>query len=107
MLRPCAAEPSNGQGRRDIGMSGRTFRVFISYAHEDSEFRQELQKHLSSLVRCGLITTWHDRQIRPGQAWETEIDRNLNSADMVVLLVSADFLHSEYCNGKEMERAFE
>ena len=82
-------------------------RVFYSYSHKDAEFRGELEAHLSLLKRQRLIEDWHDRKIMPGTEWATEIDRELGSADIILLLVSADFLASDFCYGKEMKRAME
>jgi internalin A len=79
--------------------------VFISYAHEDEPLRQQLETHLSLLRRQGLIANWHDRQILPGTEWEKEIDAHLESAQLVLLLISPDFLASDYCYEIEMKRA--
>src|SRR5688572_19812716 len=80
-------------------------RVFISYAHEDESFRDELVKHLRLLERDGLIDIWHDRKIRPGTDWSRAIHDNLGSAAIFILLISADFIDSDYCYGLEMEAA--
>lgn len=85
--------------------SGVPLSVFISYAHEDEPLRQQLEAHLSLLRRQGLIATWHDRQIVPGTEWAGEIDARLESAQLVLLLISPDFLASEYCYGIEMQQA--
>ena len=71
--------------------------VFFSYAHEDATFVRELEKQLSVLRRTGVITTWHDRQIAPGGEWAQQIDAHLASARVIVLMVSADFVASDYC----------
>src|SRR5262245_30776428 len=81
--------------------------VFYSYAHEDEKLRQELEKHLSSLQREGLITGWHDRRIVVGQEWQGEVDSHLEKADIILLLISADFIASDYCYDLEMQRAIE
>jgi hypothetical protein len=81
--------------------------VFYSYAHEDEGLRNELEKHLSILKRTGVITGWHDRKIVAGHDWEKEIDARLNTAKVILLLVSADFLASDYCYGIELERALQ
>ncbi|SRR6266516_2569627 len=81
--------------------------IFFCYAREDEEFRQSLEKQLRALRRQGLITLWHDRQIPPGTEWEGEINRHLNSAQIILLLVSPDFIDSDYCFGIEMRRAME
>jgi hypothetical protein len=87
--------------------AGKPVRVFVSYAHEDDHFRRELMKHLSLLVREVLIAPWHDRSIGPGDDWESAIDENLQAADIILLLVSADFMASDYIDGKELSRALE
>ncbi|QVL48677.1 MAG: toll/interleukin-1 receptor domain-containing protein [Thiocapsa sp.] len=81
--------------------------VFLSYAHEDEGLRDQLEKHLSPLKREGVIETWHDRRIGPGDAFADEIDAALETSDIVLLLVSADFLASDYCHDIEMRRALE
>lgn len=81
--------------------------VFFSYAHEDEDLRNELEKHLSILKRKGVITGWHDRKIGAGKEWEGEIDIHLNTARVILLLVSADFIASDYCWDVEVKRAME
>jgi tetratricopeptide (TPR) repeat protein len=81
--------------------------VFYSYAHEDKALRHELEKHLSLLHRQGLISSWHDRQIVPGTDWAKAINEHLETASLILLLISADFLASDYCYGIEMERALQ
>ena len=81
--------------------------VFISYAHEDEPLRQQLEIHLSLLRRQGLIADWHDRQILAGQEWERDIDEHLEAAAITLLLISPDFLASDYCYGIEMQRALQ
>lgn len=79
--------------------------VFISYAHEDEAFLKELVKHLGLLKRQGLITSWYDRQIVPGTNWTEAIDEQLEQASIILLLISPDFLASDYCYQVEMQRA--
>ena len=81
--------------------------LFLSYAHKDEVLRCELEVHLSGLRREGLISTWHDRQIVPGTEWAQVIDTHLEAASIILLLVSADFLASDYCYDIEMQRALE
>ncbi len=81
--------------------------VFFSYAHEDENLRDELEKHLIILKRQRVITGWHDRRIGAGREWEGEIDAHLNTARVILLLVSADFLASDYCWDVEVKRAME
>src|SRR5262245_60837112 len=80
-------------------------RVFCAYSHRDRSYREELFTHLSGLVRDGLIELWFDRKISPGIDWDQEIAGRLDSADIILLLLSADFTKSEYCVGVEMKRA--
>ncbi len=87
--------------------SPRTPRLFISYAREDEAMRVELGKHLRILERRKTVEIWHDRMIAPGEDWMNKIDKELEGADIIVLLVSADFLNSDYAYGKEMKRALE
>lgn len=76
--------------------------VFLSYAHRDERLREELEKHLSPLRRSALIETWHDRKIIPGTELDAAIDQQLASADLVLLLISPDFINSDYCYRREM-----
>lgn len=82
-------------------------KIFFSYSHADEELRNELEKHLSILKRQGLIETWHDRQIGAGEDFANKINSNLETADIILLLVSSDFLNSDYCYDIEMTRAME
>jgi TIR domain len=63
--------------------------------------------HLSNLRRQGVIREWHDRKIGSGTEWAKEIDEHLNSAEVILLLISSDFIASEYCHEIEMKRAME
>lgn len=81
------------------------WRVFYSYSHKDAEQRERLSAFLAPLKHQQKIIEWHDRKIEPGANWETEISVELESADLILLLVSADFLNSDYCFGVEMEKA--
>jgi tetratricopeptide (TPR) repeat protein len=86
-------------------MSKSPFRVFISYSHKDEKLRAGLDEHLSLLRREGAIESWTDHKIAPGREWESELDAALETADIVLLLVSASFITSDYCHDKEMRRA--
>jgi hypothetical protein len=81
--------------------------VFISYAHEDEPLLGELLKHLGILQRLGVISSWHDRKITAGSEWKGQIDGHLDSAGVILLLVSADFIASDYCWDVELKRALE
>jgi hypothetical protein len=82
-------------------------KVIFSYSHRDENLRDELAKHLSILKWQGVITEWYDRKIIPGSEWEDEISNHLNTAQIILLLISSDFLASTYCYGIEMKRALE
>jgi hypothetical protein len=79
--------------------------VVFSYAHADEGLRNELEKHLSPLKRMGRIETWHDRRIVPGEEFEAQIDQHFAQADIVLLLISPDFIASDYCYQIEMSNA--
>lgn len=81
--------------------------LFFSYSHKDEEFRNELEIHLALLKRQGVITTWHDRRITAGRDFDSAISAELEGSDIVLLLVSANFLASDYCYEREMTRAIE
>jgi hypothetical protein len=85
-------------------MSNDTIEVFISYSKQDKELRDGLLAHLRPLEREGVIT-WHDRQILPGTEWDEEIRSRLNAADIILLLISADFLATDYCTQVEIPEA--
>lgn len=84
-----------------------TLELFFSYAHEDEKLRDSLAVALSGLRREGLITEWYDRKIGSGKEFDKEIDRHIESAKIILLLVSADFLNSDYCWGNEVARALQ
>lgn len=85
----------------------RVIKVFYSYAHEDEGLRQRLQTHLGVLKYQQLITEWHDRDIRAGEEWAKQVQVHLDTADIILLLISPDFLNSAYINSVEMKRALE
>src|SRR5680860_1565590 len=81
--------------------------LFFSYSHQDEDYRDELEVHLSMLKRQGLVSVWHDRRIPVGDDIDKEISQNLEEADVILLLVSPYFLASDYCYNIEMQRALE
>ncbi|MDF5733313.1 MAG: toll/interleukin-1 receptor domain-containing protein [Rhizonema sp. PD38] len=81
--------------------------VFFSYAQEDEKLRDKLEEHLSLLKREGVITGWHNRKIEAGKEWENEIDAHLNTAGIILLLISSAFIASDYCWDVEVKRAME
>ena len=82
-------------------------KVFFVYSHKDEDHRNQLEVQLSMLKRQGLIESWHDRRITAGSTFNQTIDDRLEEADIILLLVSPDFLASEYCYDVEMNRALE
>jgi formylglycine-generating enzyme required for sulfatase activity len=81
-------------------------RLFCSYSRKDEVLRQELENHLSLLKRQSLVT-WYDRLLEPGTNWDDRIKQELDTAEIILLLVSPDFLASNYCYETEVERAIE
>ncbi|MBD2059038.1 tetratricopeptide repeat protein [Oculatella sp. FACHB-28] len=79
--------------------------VFISYSHKDEELREELDVHLANLKRQGKIGAWHDRAIEAGAEWDAEIKRQLETAEIILLLITPRFVASDYCYDLEMQRA--
>lgn len=74
-----------------------TTEIFFCYAPKDKSLRGELEKHLRIMQRQGLIIAWYDSLISPGLEWEQETNLHLNKADMILLLISSDFMDSEQC----------
>lgn len=81
--------------------------LFFSYSHNDESLKNELVKHLSNLKRQGVIRYWHDRMIPAGREWASQIDDHLDTANIILLLVSPDFMSSNYCSDIEVKRALE
>lgn len=82
-------------------------KVFCSYAHADEKLLKKLQAQLYPLQRKGLIAVWHDQNISAGTQWEAEISMQLNIANIILLLVSPDFIKSDYCYSLEVRLALE
>ncbi|HET8845021.1 MAG TPA: toll/interleukin-1 receptor domain-containing protein [Ktedonobacteraceae bacterium] len=85
----------------------RPIKIFYCYAYEDKDRRDRIDKHLSVLRHLGYVVGWYDREIQAGTEWEREIEGNLSTAHIILLLVSADFVASDYCYGVEMKKALE
>lgn len=79
--------------------------VFFSYSHTDEKLLNKLRAHLANLEQQKIISGWHDRRIVAGNAWGGEIDEHLNSAKIILLLISSDFMQSKYCRDIEVTRA--
>src|SRR4051812_11017609 len=82
-------------------------KIFCSYSHKDEEYLDELKTSLAGLRRQELIQEWHDREILPGKEWEEDIDENLKTSEIILLLVTPTFMNSDYVYEKEMRRALE
>jgi hypothetical protein len=80
-------------------------RLFFSYSHKDRKLREKLETHLSPLKNQSIISCWFDGCINPGEEWDSLIRSRLNSAEIILLLVSADFLVSDYGVRTELARA--
>ncbi|GLV60400.1 hypothetical protein KDH_72200 [Dictyobacter sp. S3.2.2.5] len=86
-------------------VSSESTRVFFSYAQRDQSLRDQLENHLSNLKYRGLITTWNAREIKAGENAIQQMNIHLNTAHIILLLISANFLASDYCYSQEMMQA--
>jgi tetratricopeptide (TPR) repeat protein len=82
-----------------------TMKVFYSYANKDQALRDELEKHLGNLMRQDILTSWSNCNINAGEEWKKVINANLEGADIILLLISSDFISSNYCYSVELEKA--
>jgi hypothetical protein len=85
----------------------KAIKIFYCYAQEDDALRKELEKHLSPLRRLRQVTGWFSRDILAGANWADEMETQLNTASIILLLISPDFMASDYCYSVEMQRALE
>ncbi len=81
------------------------YTVFISYAHKDKHYLTELLTHLSALVRQKIISRWYDGDILPGTEWRDQIMNHVKTDQIILLLISADFIASDFCYSIEMDEA--
>ncbi|HEY0429517.1 MAG TPA: toll/interleukin-1 receptor domain-containing protein [Pyrinomonadaceae bacterium] len=87
--------------------AGAPVKIFISYSHQDQILKNALVAHLTPMVYEELIEIWQDRNIDLAENWSEEIDKHINEADIILLLISSRFVFSKYCYGIEMKRALE
>ncbi len=90
-----------------VEAKGKVIKIFYCYAPEDRALLDQLEKHLSPMRRLKQITGWFNRDILAGTDWAREIETQINAASLILLLISPDFIHSDYCYGVEMQRALE
>jgi hypothetical protein len=86
-------------------MTGQPIRAFCSYASKDDTYRRELQIRMAMLERQSLVTMWHFRKLEPGVEWDAEIRKQLAESQLILLLVSPDFLNSRYSWEEEVQPA--
>ena len=80
-------------------------KVFLSYAHEDEDMKVQLDQHLSSLKETQMIETWNDREIFGGETWNEVIKKEIKEANIILFLISANFIASEHINTIEIPAA--
>jgi TIR domain len=88
-------------------MTTKPLNIFISYAHEDEIMKDDMEKFLITLKRDNAISVWQDRELKPGADYEKEIMDELSKADIILLLISQDFIASDFIYGKELKYAME
>lgn len=81
---------------QNAGIKPKALTIFLSYSHKDEELKEQLDAHLASLKRNNLIKTWNDRAIVVGDEWDSVIKKQLEESDIILLLVSANFIASDY-----------
>lgn len=82
-------------------------KIFISYAHEDIDFLKALVKRLKPLKRTKKIELWHDGELKPGEKWDESVKGHLAAADIIIILLSVDFIDSDYIFDEELPRIIE
>ena len=81
--------------------------LFVSYAHEDKQWLEDLRKWLKPLERKDLIRIWDDRDIKSGDKWQGKIEASLTDAKAALLLVSQDFIDSDFIANEELPKLLE
>jgi internalin A len=82
-------------------------KLFISYSSKQSDFMRRFEVHLAPLVQNGQVDIWHDRMISAGSAWNPAIQQKLETSDIVVFLLSPDFLNTPYVVQEEIPKALQ
>ncbi len=82
-------------------------KFFVSYSSKDEKYKDELKKHFKGVIDNGLMDYWDGKIILPGEYWDTEIKKKLEEADVILLLISVDFMNSDYINNVELKHALE
>jgi len=77
-------------------------KVFISYSHQNRSYIDRLMVHLKPLAKKGLLDIWEDRKIKTGDKWQKEIEKALSDASIAILMISADFMASDFIVDNEL-----
>ena len=101
------APPAPSASSAAASLDSQPIDLFISYSHKDESLKDDLYIHLANLIRQKKIKPWQDRAIEAGMEWDAEIKAKLESAGVILLLITPRFIASEYCFDKEMQRAME
>ena len=104
---PTPFVPNSPEPPLPVVKEQKAIQIFCCYVHKDEQLLNKLKAHLQPQQRQGLIHIWHDRDISAGAVWEEEIEEQLNTAQIILLLISSDFIASDYCYTKEMQRVLE
>lgn len=103
----CFIAQQSMDGRHADGPSEkRKAKIFISYAHADEQYKNDLVVHLSALRNQDIIHDWHDRKIESGE-WDEQIENAMETADIFLLLITPHFLASRYISEREITKAYE
>jgi TIR domain len=97
--------PTQIKGQRKLREENMPVKICFCYSREDEPLLKKIKAHLRPMQREGLIKIWYDREIDAGMEWEAEIKKQLESAEIILLLISSDFMDSDYCYSKEMQQA--
>jgi hypothetical protein len=100
-------EPISAETLKDISANSGSIKIYYSYAHEDEEFVLILRRHLAGLRRVAKIDDFYDRMLSAGTEWEYTVNQELNSAHIILLLISPDYIASDWCYLHDMKRALE